>query len=131
MEGDIEKILETLFRRNNNAYDRFTFDCIFRELLQLEFDHEEAKDLILYNCCLSTLVLQERIYNRYYLKISHEQKISKDLVSLRNEIILQRYILPHFITEMIKTYLLYSEGNISSFINCLEAIQAEIKRLGG
>jgi len=45
--------------------DRFTFDKIFRFLLGNDFDHEDAKDLIIYNCSLSVLVLQERVHNRF------------------------------------------------------------------
>jgi hypothetical protein len=86
MDDDIDKSLEDLYERNRNAYDRFTFDYVFRELLRLGFDHEEAKDMILYNCCLSALVLQERVHNRYYLKISEGEKLSQDLLNLRNEI---------------------------------------------
>ena len=71
---------------NGRVYDRFTFDSFFRNLLKEGYDHEEAKDIIIYNCALSTLVLQERIYNGYYLKISVDEIISKDLLELENEI---------------------------------------------
>jgi hypothetical protein len=86
MDDEIDKILEDLFERHRNAFDRFTFDHVFRELLRLGFDHEEAKDMILYTCCLSALVLQERVHNGYYLKISENEKLSQDLIDLRNEI---------------------------------------------
>jgi hypothetical protein len=66
-------------------YDRFSFDNLFRLLLNNEFE-EEALDFILCNCSLSALVFQERIYNKYYLKISTEDTISDDLVALRNRI---------------------------------------------
>lgn len=91
MEYDIDKILEEYFTMNLKVYDRFTFDRHFRDFLKLGFDHEGAKDLILYNCCLSALVLQERIHNGYYLKISEKEKMSQDLIELRNEIFVKKY----------------------------------------
>lgn len=71
---------------NFEVYDRFTFDSFFRNLLKEGYDHEEAKGIIIHNCALSTLVLQERIYNGYYLKISVDEIISNDLLELKNEI---------------------------------------------
>lgn len=77
-------------------YDRFAFDDFFRELLNNDFNHEEALEFILCNCSLSTLVFQERIYNNYYLNISVDEAISNDLIDLRNqtllEIIVNRYL---------------------------------------
>ncbi len=78
--------LEDYIKENYEVYDRFTFDYLFRNLLKDGYDHEEAKDIIIHNCALSTLVMQERIYNSYYLKISDDEKISDDLLELRNEI---------------------------------------------
>ena len=82
---DFAEELEDYIKENYEVYDRFTFDYLFRRLLKDGYDHEEAKDIIIHNCALSTLVMQERIYNSYYLKISDE-KISDDLLELRNEI---------------------------------------------
>jgi len=53
MDDEIEEFL----KEHEICYDRFTFDKIFRYLLKNDYDHEEAKDVILYNCCLSVLVL--------------------------------------------------------------------------
>jgi len=80
MDDEIEQFL----REHEICYDRFTFDKIFRFLLLNDVDQEDAKDLILYNCSLSALVLQERIHNRYYRKIKAEEEISKDLIALIN-----------------------------------------------
>jgi hypothetical protein len=80
-----EKNEEGLYK----LYDRFSFDNFFRLLLDNDFDHEEALDFILCNCSLSTLVFQERIYNKYYLNISTEETISDDLLDLRNQILAQ------------------------------------------
>ncbi len=68
------------------VYDRFTFDYLFKRLLRDGYDQEEAKGIIMNNCALSALVLQERIHNEYYLEINEEDNISKDLQELRNEI---------------------------------------------
>lgn len=38
------------------------------------------------NCALSVLVLQERIHNEYYYKISMNEEISDDLIEFINEI---------------------------------------------
>jgi len=79
--------IEDFIRKNEICYDRFTFDKIFRFLLNNDFDHEDAKDLILYNCCLSALVFQERIHNRFYKKIKAEDEMSVDLLALKNRMV--------------------------------------------
>ncbi|GAI29389.1 unnamed protein product, partial [marine sediment metagenome] len=43
--------------------------------------------IILHNCALSTLVIQERLYNEYYLEISVNDKIAPDLTELKEEIL--------------------------------------------
>ena len=78
--------MEDFLRKHEICYDRFTFDKIFRFLLKNVFDHEEAKDVIIYNCSLSALVSQERIHNDYYFSINTEDEMSKDLLALKNEI---------------------------------------------
>ena len=78
--------MEDYIKNNYEVYDRFTFDSIFRFLLSNGYQKEEAKDVILYNCALSALVLQERIYNRYYYRISVNEEISKDLIEFMNEV---------------------------------------------
>jgi hypothetical protein len=72
---------------NYEVFDRFTFDYLFKRLLFDGYDHETAKDIILHNCALSALVIQERIHNRYYFEISADQVIAPDLAELREEII--------------------------------------------
>jgi len=69
-----------------DVFDRFTFDYLFKRLLADGCDNEEAKDIILYNCALSTLVTQERIDNEYYLEISESDTIAPDLLQLREQI---------------------------------------------
>lgn len=73
-------------KENYEVYDRFTFDYLFKRLLADGYNHEEAKDVILHNCALSTLVMQERIYNKYYLRMSVNDQIAPDLAELREEI---------------------------------------------
>ena len=82
---DFAEHLEDYMKGYHEVYDRFTFDSLFRLLLSNDFDHEEALDFILCNCSLSTLVFQERIYNKYYLNISTDEAMSDDLIILRNQ----------------------------------------------
>jgi hypothetical protein len=75
---DFAEELEDYIKENYEVYDRFTFDYLFRNLLKDGYDHEQAKDIIIHNCALSTLVMQERIYNSYYLKISVNEKYRRN-----------------------------------------------------
>jgi len=68
-----------------DVFDRFTFDYLFKKLLADGYDHEEAKDIILYNCALSTIVTQERIDNEYYLEISVSDGMAPDLLDMYRE----------------------------------------------
>ena len=81
-----ELFLENYLKENYEVYGRFNFDKVFRFLLSNNFEHEEAKDIIMNNCALSVLVLQERIHNEYYNKISLDERISEDLIEFINEI---------------------------------------------
>lgn len=72
-------------RDSYEVFDRFTFDALFRRLLADGYDHEEAKDMIMHHCALSALVLQERIHNEYYFKLSEEIPFADDLVRLKRE----------------------------------------------
>jgi len=72
-------------KENYKVYDRFTFDYLFKRLLADGYDHEEVKDIIIHNCALSTLVMQERLYKEYYLEISQEDTIAPDLAELYSE----------------------------------------------
>lgn len=87
-----EENIEEYIKENYKVFDRFTFDYLFSRLLKDGYDHEEAKDIIVHNCTLSTLVMQERIYNEYYLNISENDKISEDLRRLRDEIFEKHFI---------------------------------------
>ena len=77
-----DEFLEDYIRENYEVYDRFTFDNLFKILLAEGYDNEEAKDIILYNCALSTLVMQERLDNGYYLKMKADDIIAPDLLDL-------------------------------------------------
>jgi hypothetical protein len=79
---DFNKNSEGLYK----IYDRFSFDSLFRLLLNNDFEHEEALSFVLNNCSLSALVFQERIYNKYYLNISLKETVSEDLINLRGEV---------------------------------------------
>ena len=90
---DTDDFLEDYIRDNCEVFGRFTFDYLFRRLLKDGYDHDEAKDIMLHQCALSALVMQERIHNNFYYKISEADEISEDLLELRNEMILKHY--PH------------------------------------
>jgi len=81
------------FRKNSEGlyeiYDRFSFDNFFRLLLSEGFDYEEALNFVLCSCSLSTIIFQERIYNKYYLNISTEKTISNDLIDLKNQYVIE------------------------------------------
>jgi hypothetical protein len=68
-----------------DVFDRFTLDYLFKRLLADGYDNEESKDIILYNCALSTLVTQERIDNDYYLEISISDGMAPDLLDMYRE----------------------------------------------
>jgi len=67
----------------------FLLIIFFRLLLNNDFEYEDALSFILCNCALSTLVFQERIYNKYYLGIDPVDTLSPDLVKLRNYYLLK------------------------------------------
>lgn len=83
----MENNIDIYLLENQICYDRFTFDNIMRFLLSNDYTHEEAKDLILFNCCLSLIIFQERIDNNYYKQIKISDTISEDLLMLTNEIL--------------------------------------------
>jgi hypothetical protein len=78
--------IEDFFDENRECFDRFTFDEIFKYLLSEDYSHEEAKDLILFNCSLSAIVFQERIDNGFYETIEVDDEISSDMREMKNEI---------------------------------------------
>jgi hypothetical protein len=80
-----DEYLPSYIKENYEVYDRFTFDYLFKRLLSDGYDHEEAKDMIQYNCALSTLVMQERLYNEYYLEMSMDDVIAPDLLGMYRE----------------------------------------------
>ncbi|MDZ7292800.1 MAG: MjaI family restriction endonuclease [candidate division KSB1 bacterium] len=69
-------------------------------------------NFIFNNCSLSTLVFQERIYNKYYLKLSTEDAISDDLLALMYQTFVELGVVHNFniegirkaISEKIKKY---------------------------
>jgi len=72
-------------KENSEVYDRFTFDYLFKRLLADGYDNEGAKDVILYNCALSLLVMQERLDNGYYREISPSDGVAPDLLDILYE----------------------------------------------
>ncbi len=84
--------MENYVKENCHVYDRFTFDYLFKKLLAEGYDNEDAKDIILCTCALSALVMQERIYNKYYLEIYENDTIAKDLRELQKEIFSKAFL---------------------------------------
>ncbi len=80
-----DEYLPDYIKENYEVFDRFTFDYLFKRLLADGYDNEEAKDIILYNCALSTLVTQERIDNEYYWEILVNDVIAPDLLDIYRE----------------------------------------------
>jgi hypothetical protein len=80
-----DEYLPDYIKENYEVFDRFTFDYLFKRLLADGYDNEDAKDIILYNCALSTLVTQERIDNEYYWEILVNDVIAPDLLDIYRE----------------------------------------------
>jgi len=80
-----DEYLPSYIKENYEVFDRFTFDYLFKRLLADGYDHEEAKDTIVYNCAMSTLVMQERLYNEYYLEMSVDDVWAPDLLAMYRE----------------------------------------------
>jgi hypothetical protein len=72
------------------VFDRFTFDYLFKRLLFDGYDQEAAKEIILYNCALSLLVMQERLDNKYYLKMKATDGVAPDLLAMLHEELMKR-----------------------------------------
>jgi hypothetical protein len=85
MDYKTEDELSSYIKENHEVFDRFTFDYLFKRLLTDGYDNEQAKDVILYNCALSLLVMQERLNNDYYLKIKADDSMAPDLMELYHE----------------------------------------------
>ena len=80
-----DEYLPYYIKENYEVFDRFTFDYLFKRLLADGYDNEEAKDIILYNCALSTLVTQERLDNDYYLEMTVSDGMAPDLLDMYRE----------------------------------------------
>jgi len=73
-------------RNNMQINDRFSFDYLFRRLLQLGFGHEQSKDIIVSCFSVSALVSQERVENGYYLRLSTQKLLADDLIDLYQDL---------------------------------------------
>jgi hypothetical protein len=92
IDCETEDELLDYIRDNYEVFDRFTFDYLFKRLLADGYDNEQAKDIILYNCALSLLVMQERLDNGYYLKMKADDVIAPDLLELYLEHLIKQKI---------------------------------------
>lgn len=68
-------------------YDRYSFDNFFRLVLKNELNHDDSLYFVLSNCALSALIFQERIHNRYYLRLSAKDALPSKLASRRARLI--------------------------------------------
>ena len=84
--------IEMYLFENRFCYDRFSFDRIFRFLLLSDYTHEEAKELILFHCCLSAIIFQERLDNDFYKTISINDKTSTDLQKMQDDTFIEKYV---------------------------------------
>ncbi len=80
-----DEYLPDYIKENYEVFGRFRFDHLFKKLLADGYDNEAAKDIILNNCALSLLVLQERIDNGYYRNMSPSDGIAPDLLTMLHE----------------------------------------------
>jgi len=80
-----DEYLPDYIKENYEVFDRFTFDYLFKRLLADGYDNEQAKDIILYNCSLSALAMQERLDNEYYLRMKATDVIAPDLLAMLHE----------------------------------------------
>ena len=85
-----DEYLPDYIKENYDVFDRFTFDYLFKRLLADGYDNEQAKDVILYNCALSLLVMQERLDNNYYLKMKDTNGIVPDLLAMLHEELMKK-----------------------------------------
>ena len=79
------------FPRNRSGlyivYEVYTFDNLFRLLLQSDYSHEEALDFILVDCSLSAVVFQERIHNYMYENLVAEDALCAEQAACRAQMI--------------------------------------------
>lgn len=85
-----DEYLPDYIKENYEVFDRFTFDYLFKRLLADGYDNEQAKDMILYNCALSLLVMQERLDNNYYLKTKATDVVAPDLLATLHEELMKK-----------------------------------------
>lgn len=69
------------------VYELYTFDNLFRLLLENGFEQEEALTFILCNCSLSALVFQERIHNKKYKLLSAKDTLPADIAACKAQLI--------------------------------------------
>ena len=69
------------------VYELYTFDNLFRLLLKHGFDHDESLNFIIFNCSLSGIIFQERIFNKKYKKLSAKDALPPDLAAHKARLI--------------------------------------------
>jgi len=58
------------------VYDLFTFDNLFRLILNEGLSHDEVMDFMIANCSFSAHVFQERIHNKKFKSLNTKNMLS-------------------------------------------------------
>jgi len=93
-EKDVEKKIHKFLKFQGKdktgsyiLYDRFSFDELYKLLLESGMDDETALCFICFHCSLSAIVFQERIHNKYYKQIMPNKfNLRNDLVRIWEQI---------------------------------------------
>ncbi len=69
------------------VYELFTFDNLFKLILNSGFNHDDALDFMLANCSFSALVFQERIHNKKYYLLNAKVVLSPSEAAIKAKLI--------------------------------------------
>ena len=69
------------------VYELFTFDNLFRLILNAGFTHDETMDFMISNCSFSALMFQERIHNEKFYSLNVVDVLSADEASVKAKFI--------------------------------------------
>ncbi|MFQ5751057.1 MAG: hypothetical protein ACE5HI_03595 [bacterium] len=72
---------------NYIVYELFTFDNLFRLLLNDGFNHYEAIEFMIATCSFSAVIFQERIFNNKYLDLNNKDVLSAEEASVKAKLI--------------------------------------------
>lgn len=69
------------------VYELFTFDNLFRLILDAGFNHDETMNFMISNCSFSALIFQERIHNNKFYLLNVIDVLSPAEASLKAKLI--------------------------------------------